>query len=116
MIGKEVITIRGYSYASLMSFIKDPANRMVNHAAKSHDAAFTMLGLGRADYVLDYEGPASETLADLPFWEIKHQTLDHLEVYLVLARSYPDADATLEKLESIAMKLRAKGLPKISKK
>lgn len=109
LAGKEVITISGYSYASLMSFIKDPANHITSHTAKSHDAAFAMLGHERADYVLDYEGPASETLAAHPIWGIKHQVLDHLDVYLVLSRTYPNAEAVLEKLESIAMKLRADG-------
>ena len=107
LVGKDVITISGYSYASLMSVIKDPANRITSHPAKSHDAAFAMLGHERADYLLDYEGPASETLAAHPISGIKSQILDHLDVYLVLARSYPNAEAVLEKLESAAVRLRA---------
>ena len=115
LVGKDVITISGYSYASLMSFIKDPTNRINNHSAKSHDSAFAMLEMGRADYVIDYDGPATETLAAHPIAGIGYQVIDHLDVYLVLARSYPNAAAVMEKLESIASRLRTDGMRQTGK-
>lgn len=102
LAGKRVITIRGYSYGGLLTFLNDPANRVVNESALKHDSAFNMLAAGRADYVVDYAGPAAEVLAARPIPGITSDFLARQEVFLVLARSYPDAEAVMARLEAIA--------------
>ncbi len=62
LIGKRIITIRGYSYSGLIGFINDPQNRIVNEIASTHEPAFDMLTAGRADYVLNYDSSASVAL------------------------------------------------------
>lgn len=110
LAGKEVITIHGYSYGALLAFIRDPANGVVNHGTSSHEAAFAMLERGRADYVLDYAGPAEEVLARQPVDGLAHDVIDRLDVHLVLSRAYPDAEKVMARLEAAAAGLRVDGL------
>lgn len=100
--GKNVIVIRGYSYGGLLAQLSAPDSGVTLHSAVSHQAAFTMLEHGRADYLLDYAGPAGEILSSRPGIDLRHEILDRLEVYLVLWRGYPDAEATMARLEAIA--------------
>ncbi|EME68750.1 ABC-type amino acid transport/signal transduction system protein [Paramagnetospirillum caucaseum] len=110
LAGKEVITIHGYSYGGILSFIKDPASRVVNHGTVSHESAFAMLERGRADYLLDYAGPAEEILAEHPIAGLEFDVIDRLNVHLVLSRAYPDAEAVMARLEAIADTLRVDGV------
>ena len=112
LVGKEVIAIHGYSYAGLLTFLKDPANRIGNNSTVSHDSAFVMLERGRADYLLDYAGPATEVLAAHPVKDLEYDVVSRLDVYLILARSYPDAAVVMSHLEAIADTLSVEGVPK----
>jgi polar amino acid transport system substrate-binding protein len=98
LVGKKVITIQGYSYAGLINFIKDPKNNIINEVAPTHEAAFTMLDVGRADYVLDYAGPATSGLAAHPVKNLRFEVIDYLDIYLVLSKTYPDAEHLLARL------------------
>lgn len=103
--GHTVILIQGYSYGGLRAKLTAPDSGVTVQSAVSHQAAFTMLAHARADYVLDYAGPAREIMAEQRDLNLKHESLDRLEVYLVLSRSYPDAEATLARLEALTDKL-----------
>lgn len=109
--GKSVIVIRGYSYGGLLTWLSAPDSHVTLRSAVSHQAAFTMLERGRADYLLDYSGPAREMLEQRPGSALRHETLDRLDVHLVLWRGYPDAEATLARLEAIADELDLSHLP-----
>lgn len=111
LVGKEVITIHGYSYGSLLGFIKDPANRIGNSGTVSHESAFAMLDRGRADYLLDYAGPAEEVLAEHPIRELQYDVISRLDVHLILSRAYPEAEPVMARLEAIADTLRVDGIP-----
>lgn len=100
LIGKRVITIRGYSYGDLRTYLSDPANAVVINPAVKHDAAFAMLEAGRGDYLLDYIGPAHEVLSGHPIPAIRSTPLSALDVYLVLAKTYPDAKNVMARLEA----------------
>lgn len=108
---KPVITIHGYSYGGLLTFIADQKNRVINHTANSHQAAFAMLAQGRADYLIDYEGPASEVLAAAPIAGLRSELLARQEVFLVLSKTYPDAEKLMARLEAIAETLAAEKSP-----
>lgn len=101
LIGKRIITIRGYSYGDLRTFLNDPANNITSNAAIKHDAAFAMLEAGRADYLLDYTGPATEVLKEHPIAGIRFTPLSRIDVHLVLAKAYPDSKNVMARLESI---------------
>lgn len=102
LVGHSVIVVRGYSYAGLKDFIVDPRQRIVSSEAPTHEAAFKMLALGRADYLVDYAGPAADTLAAAPVAEMRSDSLSRQAVYLVLSKRYPDADKVMARLEAIA--------------
>lgn len=109
--GKSVIVIQGYSYGGMLAQLSAPGSAVNVVHAPTHQTAFTMLERGRADYVLDYAGPAGEILAAWPNLNMGHEPLDHLQVYLVLWRGYPDAEATMARLEAIADQLELSHLP-----
>jgi ABC-type amino acid transport substrate-binding protein len=105
LVGLSVITVQGYSYSGLGAFINDPAHRIQNNVAQTHDAAFLMLQNGRAEVVVDYAGPAAEILAAHPLAGLQSEVIERLDVHLVLSRSYPDAEAVMARLEAIAERI-----------
>lgn len=112
LVGKRIITIRGYSYAGFLKFIGDPANRIVNEVAGTHKAAFEMLAAQRADYVVDYASAAGDILAESPLEDLRSNPIDRLDIYLVLSKSYPDAEKLMGRLEEI---VRTLNVPEILK-
>jgi polar amino acid transport system substrate-binding protein len=102
LAGKNIITIHGYSYGNLLGFFGNGRNRISNNVALTHPSAFKMLARQRADYVIDYAGPASEVLAAEPIPGLRWEVLSRQDVHLVLAKSYPDAPRVMARLEAIA--------------
>ena len=105
LIGKSVITIRGYSYAGLLKYISDPANKVNIQVAGTHHAAFEMLRAGRADYVIDYASAANSIISENPISQLRTSRLDTLDIYLILAKTYPDAEKLMARLEEIVSTL-----------
>jgi len=105
LAGKSLIVVRGYSYGELAGFLADEKNAVARSTVDSHRAGFQMLEHGRADYLLDYAGPAAEMLTAYPVANIRSATLADIDVHLVLSRTYPDAEAVMTKLEAIAARL-----------
>jgi len=101
LAGKSVITVRGFSYGGLLEYINDPAQRVANHVAGSHEAAFDMLVAGRADYVLDYAEAAGVTLAVNPVANLHYESLEQIQRYIYLHKTVPNAEKTMERLEAI---------------
>jgi len=102
LVGKNVIVITGYSYGGLIGYVKDPANKIATEVAVSHQAAFDMLTAGRADYMMDYVGPATDALAERPVIpNLTYEIIDSAALYLVLSKSYPDAEKVMAQLEAI---------------
>lgn len=102
LVGKNIITLRGFSYAGLSSFITDPKNRITSSEAGTHEAAFEMLAAGRADYLLDFSELADMFLAKQPVANLRSDVLGSPNYhYMVLSTDYPDAEKTLARLEAI---------------
>jgi ABC-type amino acid transport substrate-binding protein len=106
LAGRSVITIRGYSYGGMLAYIADPANHIRNETASTHRAAFDMLAAGRADYVLDYASAVDDRFAVRPPAGLRFDTLDRIEIYLILAKTYPDAEQVMARMEAIVRTLR----------
>jgi polar amino acid transport system substrate-binding protein len=116
LAGKNIITIRGYSYGALRSFIDDEKNRIRNSESPNHAAAFRMLASGRADYLIDYAGPAAEVMINETQARIHSDLLLRQDVYMVLSKSYPDAVKVMQRLEKIASSLDIPGILKAHEK
>lgn len=112
LTGKHIITIRGYSYAGLLTFISDPAHDIKNEVAGTHRSAFKMLRHNRADYLLDYASAAEDILSQRPITDIQSSSLARLDIFLVLSKSYPNAGPLMEKLEKIAETLNVEAILK----
>jgi polar amino acid transport system substrate-binding protein len=106
LIGKDIITILGYGYGGLQGFIADKGNRIYNNVAMTHESAFIMLERGRADYLLEYVGPATEILSIHPIPALRADVFGRLYVHMVLSKAYPDAENVMVRLEAIAEKLK----------
>ncbi|HRE16888.1 MAG TPA: hypothetical protein PLW86_07435, partial [Rhodocyclaceae bacterium] len=92
LVGKSVITIRGYSYAGFISFVNDEKNRISNNPAANHRTAFEMLDAGRADYLLDYGVNVPEALPPSQLAKLNYDTIGNFDVFLVLSKNYPNAE------------------------
>jgi ABC-type amino acid transport substrate-binding protein len=103
--GKRVIMIRGYSYGGVGKYIRDATNGIEVQEASSHAAAFQLFERNRGDYVVDYTGPAEEVLTAQASENIAFDVFKQLDVFLVLSRSYPNAQLVMKKLENIAAEL-----------
>lgn len=112
LAGHSVITIRGYTYSGLLAFIDDPANRIRNEVAATHQAAFDMLAARRAEYVIDYGSAAGDYLAAHPLAGVRSDVLEKVEAYLVLSRSYPGAEQLMPRLEAIARTINTERVPR----
>jgi polar amino acid transport system substrate-binding protein len=97
--GKNIITIRGYSYGAIGRYLKDKSNTIVTFEAVEHKSAFEMLANGRAAYLLDYTGPSQEVLLERPIPGVSSVVLQELGVYFVLSKSYPEAGKMMDALE-----------------
>ncbi|MBI1891242.1 MAG: transporter substrate-binding domain-containing protein [Burkholderiales bacterium] len=106
LAGKHIIVIQGFSYAGLIKFINDKSNRITSEVAPSHGAAFAMLDAGRADYVVDYAGPAASGLAEHPIKNLQSEQIDYLDIYMVLSKRYPDAEQLLERLTRLVAQMQ----------
>ena len=110
LAGKRIITVHGYSYGGLQPFLRDEHQGIVNNVALTHASAFKMLARGRADYLIDYAGPAGEVLAEEPLADLDSELLLRQEVFLVLSRAYPDARHVMDSLDRIVQTLDVDGL------
>lgn len=110
LAGKQVIAILGYTYGGLAAFLADERNRIGLHLTNTHQSAFRMLQAGRADYVIDYAGPAEEVIAGERMGPVAFDTLIRQDVHLVLSKTYPDAQRVMERLETIAETLNVPAL------
>lgn len=107
--GKSVITIFGYNYGGVIKYLEDPANRISLEPAKTHESAFMMLQLSRADFVLDYAEPASEALSKLRIEGLKHSPITVLPIYIHVSKTLPDGQKIMDKLMKAREELKKEG-------
>jgi len=98
---KTVITIAGYSYGGKINFLKDPANGITIEVAQTHRSGFSMLKAGRGEYFLDYDGASEQALKLEPVPNLANDVIDRINLYFILAKSYPEAEKVMERLEAI---------------
>lgn len=107
--GKKVITIRGFSYGGLISYLDNPDNQVSTDPSDSHELAFRKLVRERGDYVLDYKKPAEEALKAANITGLNHTVLKNIKVHLIISKQAPDAENLLKKLEEAYLALQKEG-------
>jgi len=95
-----VIIIRGYHYGGALDYILDKNNHIKSFVTQSHESAFNMLSLKRADYLLAYQTPAEMLLQQKPIDNIVSTKLSHLPFYFVVSKQTPRAETVLQQLEA----------------
>ncbi len=101
MKGKSFIHIEGYAFGSLKDFVFDKKNDITLYPVANHASAFAMLAAGRADYFLDYRGPAQIVAKEKAQNGFVYNVFKNIELYLVLDKNYPDATKVVSRLEGI---------------
>ncbi len=105
LAGKSLIILSGYSYGGWLSYIKDPANKITYYEPNSHESAFSMLSLGRADYLLDYDTPAKRILKTMNIPNLKVNEISSFTLKFVVSQKAPDAQNMLNRLEKAYQEL-----------
>jgi hypothetical protein len=77
--------------------------------ANKHDAAFSMLLAGRAEYLLDYKDPSETALQKISIPDLSYNQISALPCYFVISRKTRGGQAILDRLEKSYAKLKAQG-------
>jgi len=106
--GHELILMSGYTYlGKLDKVLADPATGFSR--APSHEAALRMLLMGRGQYLLDYDGPMDQSLAQNPGEDLQRSPLSISRSTLVVSRANPDAAEIVERMDAAFMRLDESG-------
>lgn len=96
--GKELILIGGFTYLGLLDdIIKDPSTTVAR--TPEHDSALRMLSLGRGQYMVNYDEPVNELLADNPIENLRRSLLVEVRGAFVISRKTPGAHEVKKDLE-----------------
>ena len=107
---QRVIGLRGYSYGNrIITFLEDPANKVIYFLCNTHESGFRMLQLGRADYFLDYKAPSDIVLKTLEIDNIHSATLETIDVYFNISKNTPDCLKLKERLDKAFHELTEQG-------
>ncbi|MDM8517578.1 transporter substrate-binding domain-containing protein [Desulfobacterales bacterium HSG16] len=104
--GKTIITIRGYSYGGIITFLKDPANEITLDPTSKHILAFRKLQHKRADYLLDYKGPADNVLQTFSKSDIQEHSIMRIDVYIIISKKTPNASELMRRMEKAYTELK----------
>lgn len=93
---EDLIVLTGYDYGPEISGqIEALGDRLRLHRTHSHSAAIGMLLHRRANYLLDYQAPMDEALAQRPELRLQHVRLARLPLLLIVSDVGKPAAATL---------------------
>ena len=95
----KVITLRGYSYAGLITYLNDPQNNISINTTSDHRSSFLMLKNNRADYVINYKHPSETALKMLTIKDLKYTNFYDVKIYFIVSKALPHAAEILHKLE-----------------
>ncbi len=109
LLGKKIAMVHGYSYGKLRQYIEGHENKTKIRSARDHgDVMFGILSRNKEEYAIDYGPVAKEVLRELPRLKhlpavsIEENTLFEIDVFLILLKSYPNAQALMSRLEDIS--------------
>lgn len=101
----KVITLRGYSYAGLITYLTDPQNNISISTTSDHRSAFLMLKNNRANYVINYKHPSEAALKMLTIKDLKYTNFYDVKIYFIVSKALPHAAEILRKLEQAYLEL-----------
>lgn len=99
LTNRKLIVIRGYGYGGLAEEIQDPAKGIRFIVARDHDDAVQLLTDGKADYLLDYQGPVSAVIRERSINNIAFSQWNEESAYFITAKNNAPARQASEFLE-----------------
>ncbi|MHC4884137.1 MAG: substrate-binding periplasmic protein [Planctomycetota bacterium] len=106
--GHRIITVFGYTYGGLLTYFKDPANRIrLSPSTYTHKSAFRALPLGYGECLIDYEYPATIAIHRLKLGgQFDSEVISSVDLKWVISRKTPDGQALLARIEQAFIALR----------
>ena len=110
LAGKDLIVIRGYSYAGLLTKLQTLQPTIALHEANDHKQALLMLKAKRGDYLLDYSLAVDYTQrsSDEPL-TMAVLMIKELPLFLLVSKKAPHAEALMARLNRALAQLLARG-------
>ena len=109
LLGKNLAMIHGYTYGKLRKFVENNEIKSRIRSATDHrDLLMLLINRDVKEYAIDYAPVAEEVIREnpvLPNPRIQSDTIFMIHTYLTLAKSYPNAEEIMEKLERTAATL-----------
>jgi polar amino acid transport system substrate-binding protein len=107
--GARVIVIMGYGYGGLIKYLENPANKIAVDPSHTHTLAFRKLKAGRADYLLDYQLPASIAIEEAGVKDVRSHSISKVDIFFIVSRKTPGADELMKPMETAYQSLKADG-------
>jgi polar amino acid transport system substrate-binding protein len=106
--GEELIMMTGYDYGPVLTAqIQTLGDQVRIHRTQSHSAAIGMLLHRRASYLVNYQAPMEDALAQRPDVQLIHHTLARTPLVLVVSSvGRPAAETLLAQLEQAYLDLQ----------
>ena len=102
-----VVTISGYTYDGLHTYLQDPVNQIQTTKVFSHKSGLKMLEHGRADYLLDYLAPVSSYLQQYGRPDnLRQKYLRSSDVYLMYSKLAPQMPELQQRVDAAIEELR----------
>jgi len=110
LFDKDLILLTGYDYGAELSAQLEANSRLRLQRTQHHSAAIGMLLRGRANYLLNYQAPMDDALAQRPDVQLQHLQLARLPLLLVVSSTARPAGAELlGELEKAYLELHERG-------
>jgi polar amino acid transport system substrate-binding protein len=107
--GARVIVIMGYGYGGLIKYLENPANKIAVDPSHTHTLAFRKLKAGRADYLLDYQLPASIAIEEAGVKDVRSHSISKVDSFFIVSRKTPGADELMKPMETAYQSLKSDG-------
>lgn len=105
-----VIILNGYNYwPAVNQMLHDPQLNIRLHRAANHASALQMLRHRRADYLLDYQIPVSQTLQQLGMQPLPYVTVHQVPIRFIVSRRLKDGQQVLDALDRAYADMVASG-------
>ena len=98
MMPAAVILLRGYTYLGAANQLLGRTDEMVSRAS-DHKSALRMLANGRGDYLLDFDVPVDQMLAQEPVEGIERNLIAEFRTSYVFSRKTPQIEKVIESFE-----------------